>query len=609
MNEIDLNEKENKLVTDRFQELKTERNKYISRWKDVKNLVSITNEVNSEFDDTQQPNEQKDVFINDPTAFICTNQAGDYLAGILWGLNAITLEPSEYIKKKAKGADLSEFYKKATEITLEQMNATDAGFQSILKSYCYEQFSFGTSGIGTFKSKEFENGQSECCLSYKAFGVWNTCIDEGAGNKIDVVYTVYNWRLNKIIEEFCLNDEGNFDEARFKDMPEEIQKDYEANRFNTKHKIIFAVLPNNHFCMGKRGKNGAKFKGYWFLDNADKKIFKVDYFNKMPIAMCRAIRVNGQVYGESAGTICLSSIKMLNYVSGSTIDNIDKITDPALGYLSGSLVAGNVINRSAGSATEFNIQALQSGQTPIFPLSQAGDISAVVNFLIPELKKNITNIFKIDQLLDFNNQTEMTATESSYRISIRGKSINGLLNQQKSEEIEPTVHRSISIIQDCGLYGYKLSELSEETEEDVAFKEQVINDNDFIPEVVEEAMKNNKLWYKLKFNGELEKLCNAEIYEAIGRFMQYLSAILQIKPELVNAIDDYEFLELLKSVSNLVNDKLIKSKYQYEKLLKAIEQAKQEEVQRQNALIQAQMMKDGATASKDMAQAQATMGV
>lgn len=609
MNDIDLNEKENKLVTDRFQELKRERSKYIPRWKDVKNLVSITNEVNSEFDDTQQPNEQKDVFINDPTAFICTNQAGDYLAGILWGLNAITLEPSEYIKKKAKGADLSEFYKKATEITLEQMNATDAGFQSILKSYCYEQFSFGTSGIGTFKSKEFENGQSECCLSYKAFGVWNTCIDEGAGNKIDVVYTVYNWRLNQIIEEFCLNDEGNFDEARFKDMPEEIQKDYEANKFNAKHKIIFAVLPNNHFCMGKRGKNGAKFKGYWFLDNADKKIFKVDYFNKMPIAMCRAIRVNGQVYGESAGTICLSSIKMLNYVSGSTIDNIDKITDPALGYLSGSLVAGNVINRSAGSATEFNIQALQSGQTPIFPLSQAGDISAVVNFLIPELKKNITNIFKIDQLLDFNNQTEMTATESSYRMSIRGKSINGLLNQQKSEEIEPTVHRSISIIQDCGLYGYKLSDLHEETEEDIAFKEQVKKDGDYLPEVIEEAMKDNKLWYKLKFNGELEKLCNAEIYEAIGRFMQYLSAILQIKPELVNAINDYEFLELLKSVSNLVNDKLIKSKYQYEELLKAIEKAKQEEAQRRNALIQAQMMKDGATASKDMAQAQATMGV
>jgi len=608
MNNIDIDEKENKLVIDRFTELKTERTKYIPRWREVQNLVSITNEINSEFEDTKQPSEQKDIFINDPTAFICVNQAGDYLAGILWGLNAITLEPSEYIKKKTKGADLSEFYKKATKVTLEQMNATDAGFQSILKSYCYDQFSFGTSGIGTFKSKEFENGQSECCLTYKPFGVWNSVIDEGASNKIDVVYTVYHWRLNQIIEEFCINEKGEFDKEQFALMPEEIQKAYENNKFNDKFKLVFAMLPNNHFCMGKRGKVGAKFKGYWFLDNSDKKVFKVEYFNKMPIAMCRAIRVNGQVYGESAGTLSLSSIKMLNHISGNTVDNIEKTTDAPLGIVSGALVAGNVINRSAGSITEFNVQATSNGQTPIFPLSQAGDISAVVNFLIPELKKNITNIFKIDQLLDFNNQTEMTATESSYRMSIRGKAINGLLNQQKTEEIEPTVHRSIQVIQDCGLYGYVLDELGENTEDEIAFKEQVIKDGDFIPEEIVNAMKDGKLWYKLKFNGELEKLCNAEIYEAIGRFLQYLDALLQIKPELVNAINDYEFLDLLKSVSNLVNNKVIKSKYQYEEVIAQLEEAQAQQAQQQAMLAQSQMMKDGATASKDMAQAQAIGG-
>lgn len=138
MNSIDINEKEEKLVIERYTELKTERSRYITRWKDVQNFVAITNEVNTEFDDTKQPNEQKDVYINDPTAFISVNQAGDYLAGILWNLNAVTLEPSKYIKEKA-GKDLSDFYKKATNIFLEQMNATDAGFQSILKSYCYEQ--------------------------------------------------------------------------------------------------------------------------------------------------------------------------------------------------------------------------------------------------------------------------------------------------------------------------------------------------------------------------------------------------------------------------------------------------------------------------------------
>lgn len=602
---IDVTETENKLVVERFSELKTERLKYIPRWKEVQELVSITNEINSEFEDTRQPNEQKDIYINDPTAFMCTNQAGDYLAGILWEKDSITLEPSEYIKKMAKGADLSNFYKRVTNITLEQMNATDAGFLSVLKSYCYDQFSFGTSGLGVFKSKLFENGQSECCLSCKPFGVWNCCIDEGAANKIDVVYTVYHWRLHQIVEEFCLDDNGEFDKQKLNNMPEEVQRAYESNKFNQKFKIIFAMLPNNHYLMGKRGKKGAKFKGYWFLENSDKKIFKVDYFRTMPIAVCRMIRVNNQVYGESSGTLALSAIKMLNHVSGDAIDNVEKITDAPLGVLSGSLVAGNVINRSAGSVTVFNAQATANGQSPIFPISQAGDIAAVINFMIPELKKNIINIFKIDQLLDFNNQTAMTATESSYRMSIRGKSINGLISQQKAEFVEPFCHRCIQIIQDCGLYGYKLSELPETTEEEIAFKKKVIDDGEVIPEVVEQAMKDNKIWYKLKFNGELERLSNAEIYEAIGRFLQYLQALLQMKPDLVFAINDYEFLDLLKSVSNLVNDKLIKSKYQYDEVIKQLEDMKKQQLEQQTMLQQAQYLKDSATASKDMATAQA----
>ena len=606
MQTIDITEKEENLVLERFRDLKTERTRYIDRWKDIQNYVAITNEINSEFDETRQPNEQKDIFINDPTAFISVNQAGDYLAGILWNLNAVTLEPSKYIKDKAQGTDLSTFYKKATEVFLEQMNATDAGFQSILKSYCYEQFSYGTSGIGTFKSKEFENNQSECCLTFKPFGVYNSCIDEGTNNKIDVVYTVYHWRLNQVIEEFCYEN-GEFKEELLNLLPEEIKQAYENSQFNKKFKIIFGVLPNNSFTIGKRGKVGARFKGYWFIENSEQKVFKVDYFNKMPIAMCRAIRVNGQVYGESSGSLAISSIKMLNHVSGKTVDNIEKVTDAPLGVISGALVAGNVLNRSAGSVTTFNPQAQGSGQ-PIFPISQAGDISAVVNFLIPELKQSLVNIFKIDQLLDFNNQTQMTATESSYRMSIRGKSINGLLTQEKTECVEPTCHRSISIITDCGLFGLtreEVEELPEGTEEEIARKQQIIAEGDYIPDIVADAIKNNKIWYKLKFNGELEKLCNAEVYEAIGRFLQYLQAVIQIKPEIVHAINAYEFLELLKSVSNLVNDKLIKTKYEYEELLKVMEEEAKAQQEQQALLQQSQVAKNMASAGKDGAEANA----
>ena len=605
---MNITDKEQSLVIERFKDLKQERTRYTPRWREIRDYVSITNEVNSEFEDTKQPSEQKDIFINDPTAFISVNQAGDYLAGILWNLNAVTLEPSKYIKDKAQGSDLSKFYKKATEVFLEQMNATDAGFHSVLKSYCYEQFSFGTSGIGTFKSKEFENKQSECCLTFKPFGVWNTAIDEGANNKIDVVYTVYHWRLNQIIEEFCYTN-GQLNKELVEQLPDEIKEAYEANKFNQKFKLVFGILPNSSYTMETRGKNGAKYKGYWFLDNSSNKIFKVDYFDKMPISMCRQIRVNNQVYGESAGTLAISSVKMLNHIAGNTVDNIEKTTDAPLGIISGSLVAGNVLNRSANSVTVFNPQSANTSNQPIFPISQAGDISAVVNFLIPQLQKTIINMFKIDQLLDFNNQTEMTATESSYRMSIRGKAINGLLSQQKTECIEPTCHRAISIIQNCNLFGFTQEEIQampEETEEQLAYKQQLIATGDYIPEVVVNAMKDNKMWYSLKFNGELEKLCNAEIYEAIGRFLQYLSAILNLKPEVAHAINGYEFLDLLKSVSNLVNDKLIKNKHDYDNIIKKIEDAQAKQAEIQNMIAQSQMAKNMASAGKDGAIANGT---
>ena len=603
MNNIDLNEKEECLVIEKFSQLKSERTKYTRLWKDVQDYVAITNNINSEFESESKEGKEKDLFINDPTGFICTNQAGDYLAGILWNLEAITLEPTDEIKKAAGSSDLSGFYKKATKITLEQMNSTDAGFLSILKSYCYDQFSYATSGIGVFRSKEYDDMQTECCLNFKAYGVHNSCFDEGANNKINVVYTVYNWSVNRIIEEFCII-EGEFNEEAYKRLPEKIRNAYDAKKLNEKHKLVFGILPNKFYKLEKRGKVGAKFKGYWFLDG-DKKIFNVEYFSELPVAVCRFIRVNGQVYGESSGTLAISSIKMLNHIMGDTIDNIEKITDAPLGIVSGALVAGNVLNRTAGSVTQFNPQAIANGQSPIFPIAQAGDISAVVNFLLPMLNKNITNIFKIDQLLDFNNQTQMTATESSFRMSIRGKSISGVLSQQKDECIEPVCHRAIAIIKEAGLYGQSLEDmqLSIQTPEDAIAFELALKENNFIPEAVAAAMKNNKRWYKLKFNGELEKLCNAELYESIGRFLQYFASLLQMKPEIIYTINEYEFLELLKKVSNLVNDNLVKTKTEYNVILAALEEARAQQEQMQNAIDAANVTKQYASAEKDTAMA------
>lgn len=574
------------------------------KWKDIQNYVAITNDINSDFEDTQKESEQKDIFINDPTAFLSTNQAGDYLAGILWNEGIITLEPSNWIEKNANGEDLSDFYKNKSSVTQEQFDSADAGFQAILKSYCYDQFSFATSGIGCFRNKDFDNEQSECCLTFKGYGVWNSCIDEGNNNKVNVIYSVYNWRLNKIIDEFCYTD-GEFDEDKLKNLPEDLQKAYENDEFNKKFKLVYGVLPHDHYRMGKRGKAGAKFKGYWFLENS-KKVFQEDYFKELPIAICRAIRVNNQEYGESSGSLALSSIKMLNFIVGDTVDNIDKNTNVPLGLISGSLINGNVINTSAGAVNQFNSKAIGDAKSPIFPIVNVGDISALINFLIPKAEKDIVNTFKIDQLLDFNSQNSMTATESAYRMSIRGKSTAGLICQQKTELLEPLCHRAISVIQDCGLYGNILEDMPETTPEEIEKKKKAIQENDYIPPIVAQAMKEGKRWYKLRFNGELEKLANSELYDALARFLQLGQAIFNISPELVNALKPYQFLELIKDISNLKNDNLIISETQFKDILDGIKKQEAQNAQFQQALMQSQIGMNSAKASREGAMANAT---
>ena len=70
---------------------------------------------------------------------------------------------------------------------------------------------------------------------------------------------------------------------------------------------------------------------------------------------------------------------------------------------------------------------------------------------------------------------------------------------------------------------------------------------------------------------------------------------------MIEAINDYEFLELLKNASNLVNEKLIKSKYKYKEVIKQIEEAQAQQAQQMQMLQGSQVAKNFASAGKDEA--------
>jgi hypothetical protein len=219
---------EKQIVIQRYKDSKAERQKYVSKWSDINKYVAIGSDINTAFEDVSSEGAQRDRYINDPTAYIATTQLTDYLMGVIWGAGTEVLDlvPSNYIKDKLDDETaVNDFYAYATEVLLTEMNHPDAGFLGSLNDFMRSQIEYGTSGSGCYPSKDYIEGKADNKLQFNSYGVYNSCYDEGANGKINVVFSVRNWRLSRIIDEFAVKD-GRVDVELFSKLPDEFKKAY-----------------------------------------------------------------------------------------------------------------------------------------------------------------------------------------------------------------------------------------------------------------------------------------------------------------------------------------------------------------------------------------------
>ena len=579
-----------------YEELKSDWNNRRAEWEDISSFVGITVDTEYEYR-TGSFDERGDLdeYVDDPTAALSVNQAGDYLVGLMWGTgdNVIKLKPSVYVTELASEAELAEFYKFATSQALYHMNHEDAGLSTSMQPYAYDQMSFGTSGIGCFRNNDFLTGVSENALMFPHYGIDNTMIDEGKGGKVEIVFSVYNWRVNRIIGQFATTG-GVVDEKKLAKLPDTIQKAYKNNNVNDKYKIVFGFMPREDYDPKLKGKRGTRYVGYWFMDqdNASKKPFKTEDFKTKPVAMARAIKVRGEKYGRASGTLLISSIRSVNYLVGLAIETSEKLTNPALGMFNNAIFGDSVLDTSPDGLTIFNQEMLGQSGDPAFPLYDVGNPSALIEFVVPYLNEKIATGFKVDALLDFNSQKDMTATESLQRYAIRGQSLSGFLLQQKNELLIPLVKRAVGILLSLGALG-----VDPEAEPERA--QRLIRDRGaperVIPEAVMQVIKSGKPWFEIEFNNELERLTRTQSLQDMLQLINAVTAIAALNPDIVEAIDWYKLLEDINSNLSEQNQILLS-----EKEFRARIEQKAQVMAAQMALA---AQESGAKANKDAAQA------
>lgn len=531
-----------------FTALKADADRERPLWNDIARVVGINVEPNLANLGKAIRGKQKDEYVDDPTAAISVNQAGDYLHGIMWGTGTgvFTLEPSDQVLELADKSSLDAHFEFVTNRVLGQMNHASAGLNSALKPYFYDQMAFGTSGVGVFPNSSFLSGDEDNLYIFRNYGVDNLFIDEGKNGLVDIVFSIYSWRTERVVSEFATKD-GILDPEAFTKLPKIVQDTYNQNNMNYEHIVVQGVLPRDNYSKKFKGKRGARYKGVWFLVNEPDKIFYEEDYSTMPIAVCRAIKVRGTVWGRAAGTMLISTIKSVNYIVSKVIEIVEKQAAPALGLWNDAILGDKVVDTSAEGMVVLNPAFAADGKNPLFPLYDVGDPSNIIKFLLPYLNEKVATAFKIDVLLDFSDSTQRTATEMLQRSVIRGRSLASMTGQQKGEMMERVIHRCVSIAEEKAYLG-----IDAKVYPDLArAHKQAGRFDHVIPDAVQQCKAAGKPWYKIRFNNELEKLNRVEKLDALQNMLNIITVIASVFPKIIMAIDWYKLLQDFKDALNV----------------------------------------------------------
>lgn len=480
---------------------------------------------------------QNDEFLNDPTAAVMNNQYADALCGMMWNNGTpFKLKPSQYVKQLAQDKQsLNRWYEFASNRSLFHINHPDANFVNSRRSYCYEQGGIGTSGIGTFINEDFKQGKAENAIFFNSYGVDNTLIDEGKNGRITTVCNVNWWTVNRIVTEFCTKD-GCVKDELVQKLPERIRESYKADNINELHQIVLLVMPREDFDPKLLGKRGYRYIGLWFCpDDAAQTIIREESYKEPPISMCRNIRIRGNKYGKSYNTILLSTIKSMDFAVGVALDAIEKMVDPPIGIFNGSIFGDSVLDSSAGGMTTFN--PTQGQGNPTFSLYDMGDPTPLLQFLLPYMNEKIATASRVDLLLDMNSAKEMTASESMQRYSLRSQSLSSSLEQQEVELLTPTIKRVVSALWDLNELGFMPD--SKDQLEIAAMKNMP---ETAIPQEVIQVMESGKAWFEIEYDNELSRIIKGQKLQSYIQFVNGLTMLMQINPQVVMGVDIYEVL-------------------------------------------------------------------
>ena len=462
---------------------------------------------------------QANVFDN--TAQFAAYLFASVCVSMMWPDSARTfrLKPTRRLKD-IPGVEA--YFRWATEEVHEAMDQPEAGLQMALLEHFLDTGIFGTAGLATFKNPDIED-KPEVPVVFDSWGVKSMCIAETAQGYVDTVY----YKRQLTVRQFMLEYSKPGDK-----IPPKVQELYDNRKFTEKIDVLIVIEPQKP-AKGKRGILGMTVRTVHIAAEHSFRM-RVGGYEEMPVAVGRMFKTLDEALGRSCGMIALPDAQSLNALTEAVLVAVEKLLDPPLVVLDSGRLGGGVVDTSASALNVYDTGGRLGNEKPIYPINTVGELNSALEQQ-KELTRKVMGAFFLDRLLDLNNNTQMTAYETSVRDKKAGQALGGIFGRQDKEVLTPTVHRTFSVMFREGYLGVVKDGVGARQRskwEKVAGADKMV-----VPPAVVAAYNAGLPVFEVEYISPAKRFQQAEKLQGLMSSLDAIIALAPVLPGIMDGVD------------------------------------------------------------------------
>jgi len=397
--------------------------------------------------------------------------------------------------------------------------------------------------IGAYGTSPVQIAEVDGVITFKTRPLADVFFDTDQHGKVDTVH----YRCFKTARQMTQMFPGIEDMDGFK----------ATKSVHDKYELIYSIEPNTDKAAKKGGRvgNTRQFKVTYWCPSM-KEVIKESGSSYFTFLLPRWSKLSDEIYGRGPAFACLSQIRALNKMVKEALTSAEYLNFPTLVAEEDSIM----LPMKYGSR---QIMFHEPGSEKPQPI-MAGNQPQYVMEMIRMYRESVNRSFFVDQIIRQEKKERQSILEIQ---DTRGQMLNQLaplLNRMETEYLGPAIETTFELLERSGQLPERPESLNGESLE-------------------------------VSYSSPSAQSQFATRLSDIQAFMQDIAPLAQIKPELLQAIDEQKLLESYAQYRNL-SPEIVKNEQQ---MAEAMEEQKQQMEQQQQIAAAPQI----SGALKDVAQA------